>query len=825
MYSNIPNPSNVGQSQNLFMVQKEDEIDLKVLLFNYLQYWPLILAFMFAGLVSAFFFNKYSTQIYNVQASILIEDEEPALGMDLFESAGFGSLNGKNNIDNEIGILKSFSLAEETISDLNLNVQYYEEGFISTKQIYGKLPIIVTVDWENKQLVGGMFSIEVLDDSTFELQIENDEFSVYDPKDPYYKNKYEVAFPNLGTPELSKSVYSFGEEIIEEGLSIKINNIFTNPGEKFQFKLSDTPTLALKYKEELVVAPLNKEAAILNVSLETPVRKLGEEYINKLMEMYLKRELDKKNIASENTVKFIDQQLAGISDSLTTSENKLQKFRSENNVFNLSEEGSVIFERLQDLEKQKGETEVSLKYYQTLNTYLENSQGGELVAPSIIGVTDPLLNSLVNALAELQADQIRLKSNFSDQAPAVRENATRIINTKKQLQENVNLAIGNTENVLADLNNRIRLMQSDINALPKTERDLIGIQRKFTINENIYVYLLEKKAEAEITMASNMPKNSILDFAKPGQDPIAPKKSLNLLIGLILGLIVPIGFITIKDFLNTKIEDPKELENQIKVPLIGMVGRNTSDDALPVLNNPRSTVTESFRSLRADMTYLSQQKENLTILFTSSISGEGKTFVSINMASVYALMGKKTILIGLDLRKPKIAEDFGLVNDKGMSTCLSSDTPWQSVIKSSGHPDFDVILSGPIPPNPAELLLQEKFANIVNEIKAAYDVIVFDCPPVGLVSETKELFALADISFYVFRQGYSMKGNTQILNNLVEKGGVTKIYGILNDVHIDKGYGYRYGYGYGYGYGGNSYGYHEEAVPLPWWKRALRIKK
>jgi len=213
----------------------------------------------------------------------------------------------------------------------------------------------------------------------------------------------------------------------------------------------------------------------------------------------------------------------------------------------------------------------------------------------------------------------------------------------------------------------------------------------------------------------------------------------------------------------------------------------------------------------------------MTVLFTSSISGEGKTFVSMNMASVFSLMGKKTILIGLDLRKPKIAEEFGLVNDKGMSTALSSDTSWKEIVKSSSYENLDIILSGPIPPNPAELLLQDKFGQIIEEIRQEYDIVVFDCPPVGIVSETKELFKHADISFFVFRQGYSMKGNAEVLNNLVEKGGVKKIYGILNDVHIDKGYGYGYCYGYGYGYGNNSYGYHEE-VQLPWWKRALRRK-
>jgi capsular exopolysaccharide synthesis family protein len=189
-------------------------------------------------------------------------------------------------------------------------------------------------------------------------------------------------------------------------------------------------------------------------------------------------------------------------------------------------------------------------------------------------------------------------------------------------------------------------------------------------------------------------------------------------------------------------------------------------------------------------------------------------------------MGKKTILIGLDLRKPRIAEDFNMVNDTGLSTCLSSNTSWHYVVKPSGFEGLDIILSGPIPPNPAELLLQDKFFEIINEIKESYDIVVFDCPPVGLVSETKQLFALADISFFVYRQSYSNKGDVEVLNNLVDKAGVTRIYGILNDMHIDKSYGYGYGYGYGYNYGyGDNYGYHQDVQKLSWWKRLLRFKK
>ena len=592
------------------------------------------------------------------------------------------------------------------------------------------------------------------------------------------------------------------------------------------FKFQDDTSLANGMRGQLGVGPLNQSSNILTLSMQTPVRKLGEDYLNQLAESYLLRELNEKNRTTENTINFISGQLSGITDSLQFSEGKLQRYRSENKIFNLSEEGSAIFGTLQDLEKQKSEVELNLKYYRTLQTYITNNNIEDVASPSLIGVSDPLLNALVQNLSQLQADKKRLTANFSEQTPAVKDVTNRIESASKVLQDNVSSAISNTQNLLSDLNGRIRTIEREISTLPETERNLIGIERQFTINENIYVYLLQKKAEAQITLASNLPKNVILDKAKTvGQ--VEPKKTKNLMYGLIIGFLIPIGLIAVKDYLNTKIEDPKELENSINVPLIGMIGRSLDDDSLPVFNNSRSSVTESFRSLRADLSYLSPKTENLAILFTSSVSGEGKTFVSVNMASVFALMGKKTILIGLDLRKPRIAQNFTVSNDKGMSTCLSSDTPWQAVVKPSGYTNLDLILSGPIPPNPAELLLQEKFGKIIGEIKKEYDVIIFDCPPVGLVSESKELFAFSDINFFVFRQGKTEKAHIDILNNLVSKGGVKKIYGLFNDVHIDRGYGYGYRYGYGYGYGSDSgsYGYHDETVPQARWKRALRFKK
>jgi capsular exopolysaccharide synthesis family protein len=798
-----------------FLPPQEEDIELKVVLFNYLKSWPFILICTVVGLLAAFLFNRYTTPVYSVQSSVIVADEPQNLGADMFESVGL--LPIKSNVENEIGILKSYTLSKQAIHELGLDVFFYTSDLLLiSNQQYANLPVSVEVDWDHYQLVRGKFELEVLDANTFRISALEDEYELFDPADPFYKTKTE------DLPAFS-SQYEFGEKVETNSLNFKVQNLKAKPGDILQFELIDHHSLALFLQEKIAVAPINKQASILNISFETPVRKMGEDYLNKLMEVYLQRELDLKNQAAENTIRFIEDQLSGITDSLAYFEGRLERYRSENRIFNLSEEGSQIFLRLQELEKDKAQTEINLKYFQTLQNYLSNDELEDLVAPSITGNTDPLMQSLVTSLSELQAEKLRLSANFSAQTPAVREINNQIRNTKKALLENVNSSIRNTNTVLAEINTRIRRIEGEINALPETERRLLGIQRKFTVNENIYLYLLQKRAESEILKASNMPKNAILDYARAGQKPVFPRKWLNLVLGLAGGLIFSIGFITIRDFLNTKIEDPKELERQIKTPLIGMIGRNFSNDPKPVLNNSKSAVTESFRNIRADMSFLVPNQKQYTILFTSSFSGEGKTFASVNMASVYSLLGKKTLLMGLDLRKPKIAEEFGLSNDKGISTCLSTGTPWQEVVKKTKYDNLDVILSGPIPPNPAELLVQDRFAEIMAEIKNEYEVVIMDCPPVGLVSETKELFKYSDVNFFIFRQEFSYKSNIQVLNNLIEKGGASKIYAILNDVHIDKGYGFGYGYGYGYGHAGG-YGYHEE-IQLPWWKRALRRKK
>ncbi|WP_163379882.1 GumC family protein [Cyclobacterium sp. SYSU L10401] len=796
---------------------EEEEIDLKEILFKYLRYWKVIAFCAFIGFFLAFAFNQLVTPVYKVQSSVIIKDEDSGmLGSGLFEQAGLNV--PKNNVENEMGILTSFSLVYEALEKLNLNVTYSRDGFFGPEEIYLTSPLLVEVDWQHPQIIYGSFAVENLGDGQFELSIEEDEFLLFSPKDPNFKTRIENV-------EIEEGIYSFDELLTGTSFKFSISNISMDKGEKVYFNLKDTGALTNEFRSSLEVSPLNRTSTVLNLEIELNNRRKGENFLNQLMEDYLARELNEKNRTATNTINFIEGQLSGISDSLSFIEDRLENYRSANSVFNLTEEGTLIFQRLAELEEQKAQMDLSLSYYRSMATYLGEEELNDLVAPSFIGIQDPLLNALVISLAELQSEKVRLTASFSDETPAVREVNSKIKNTQNALSENLRNAISNAETKLSELNDRIRQVEREINRLPSTERNLLGIQRQFTINENIYVYLLEKRAEAEITRASNYPSNNILDAARSASVPVFPRKNINYLIGILFGIILPVGFITLRDLFNTKIRDPHEVEKKLRVPLIGLIGYSTAKTNLVVHSNPKSVITEAFRNLRANMSYLSMGKNKLMIGLSSSISGEGKTFCSINLAAVYALSGKKVLLVGLDLRKPRIADDFDLSNDRGVSTYLKSETDWKPLVHQEVKENLDILLSGPIPPNPAELMLQDRFSYLMEEIREAYDIVILDCPPVGLVSETLEIFKYSQINLMILRQEFSEKSACDYINSLQEQNGVKKLYAVMNGV-VNKskygGYG-KYGYGGGYGYGSKGYGYHEEMPSRAWWRKWLPI--
>jgi tyrosine-protein kinase Etk/Wzc len=559
--------------------------------------------------------------------------------------------------------------------------------------------------------------------------------------------------------------------------------------------------------------------------------------LNKLADVYLQSSLDEKNSIVENTINFIDRQLNGIIDSLKIAEDNLLNFRLTNNVIDISQEGGVIFQKLERLQNEKALLNIKFNYYTYIYDYVQSkSDLKDLIAPSSIGIEDPLLNSLIMTLNEYMSEKNVLSYSAKDNTPSLNLINVKIQNAKETLLENLSNIIKTTEITLKDYDKRISLSDSEIKKLPVTEQQLIKIQRKFELSDNIYTYLLEKRAEAGIAQASNIPDNKVLDMARSQNAvQVAPKKSLNYMIALIIGILMPLVVIIILDFFNNKISDRKDIEDGTNVPIIGSIGHNNKETELVVHEKPKSSIAESFRTLRTNVHYILLENKSHVISISSTVSGEGKTFCAINIGSIFAISNKKTLLVGLDLRKPKLHKDLNLENEIGMSSYLIGKNTLAEILIETSIPNLFVIPSGPVPPNPAELIESDKFAMFMEEARAEFDYIVLDTPPIALVTDALLISKHCDANLFVIRQNYSTKTVVKLVNELKENKKIKNFAIVLNDVKVPYYYGIygRYGYSYsgnyqyGYNYG---YGYYDDdpVVEMNWidkLKGKLRIRK
>ncbi len=431
----------------------------------------------------------------------------------------------------------------------------------------------------------------------------------------------------------------------------------------------------------------------------------------------------------------------------------------------------------------------------------------DVVAPGVVGINDKLLSDFVTGLNILLSERRRLSFSASENSPQVASVDNQIENAKNTLKENLRSLIESNKLELKNLEARIAKIDGEVQKLPATEKQMIDIERKFTINDQIYTFLLEKRAEAGITKASNTSDHKILDIARPENAiMVKPKVSMNYMIGLLGGAGIPLVLLLLVEFFNTKITDRKYLEANLKAPIIGNLGHNIGNTELPVSEKPNSSLTESFRALRTNLQYILQKEKGGIIAVTSAVSGEGKTFCSVNLAGIIAMSGKKTLLVNLDLRRPKIHKIFNIDNSSGISTYLIGKTDYKDVIHETNIQNLFVSTSGPVPPNPAELIGSEKMRTFINEAKKHFDTIIVDTPPVAIVTDTLLLKDMIDAMVFVVRHNYSDKQVVELVNNLYEKHLIKSMGVAVNDIQLRGYYGYSYRYGYGYGYG-YSYSY------------------
>lgn len=476
-----------------------------------------------------------------------------------------------------------------------------------------------------------------------------------------------------------------------------------------------------------------------------------------------------------------------------------------------------------DFDVERDQVTRKIAYYNSLKSYLNNSVDySRLPAPSVAGIEDP--NVVVNV-----SKLIALSTQRSEIAYAVKSDKifkdfdNQMQAVKNVLLENIASAKGSLLTDLAMVNSKIGQAESTVKRLPEQQQELLKIQRKYDLSDNIYNEFLKKRNEAEIVKASNLSDLHFIDPAKDiGGGLIGPKTSVNYILALFLGTLIPLLFIFGIFFVNNSIQNTEDISKLTQIPLIGVIGVNKDSLNLAVFDKPKSALSEAFRTIRSSLQFLYKKQQvsgSKTLMITSSISGEGKTFCSINIATVFALSEKKTVIIGLDLRKPRLADEFNLKNQIGVVNYLIKQNSLAEIINPTQIPNLDVILSGPIPPNPSELILSDAMRDLILELKQQYDYIILDTPPVGLVSDALELAQFADVTLYIVRQNYTKKDMITLLNTRVQRGELANASIILNGYENKAKYGTAYGYGYGYGAYSN--GYHDEGDKLSFWKEIL----
>jgi len=810
--------------------QQIRRIILRFLDFKYL----FILSFAFALLI-AFYFNKYTSRVYENSATVLIKTENTS-GRILQKSDELAPLLGlmgtASNLDNEIGLLTSFSMVENTINNLNFEVSYYMENesafksvfksspFRVTKELYKGSPFEVVLDASKPQPIYLKFNVEILSNDEFILSANGTNIMLYNYLDQEYAGMQDtIKF---------RRKFKFGEFIEADYMNFKINYTGKYPTEfskssKLFFNFNNMEYVTMQYRGSISTETTSPASTLLKISVTGSNFNKISDFLNELLVVYLNRNMERKNNMAKNTVKYIDSQISNVADSLGIARENLEQFRARNQVMDLSFQGQQIFDNLNALEKERSALLSQKRYYEYLDNYFkENEQTSDLAAPSSMNVIDPLLTNLVTQLINLGTE----RQNIIGDARRGQNNLylnnleTKINNLKRTILENVSNNLNTLQISINELDYRIDKLTGKISRLPRTELQLANIQREFKLNNDIYTFLLEKRAEAQIARASSSPDYEIIDEARfIKNSPISPKKRLNYMIALFIGGVLPASFVFLKDFFDVRIKDKRDIEFITNIPIVGHIFHNSKNTNTIILDHPKSAISESFRSVRTNLQILSQGSTKQLLVVTSSQSGEGKTFAAINLASAFALFGRKTLLLGFDLRRPMIFQDFNLTNILGISSYLSNRALLDDIIQPTSLENLDLISAGPVPPNPVELIASDKTAEMISRLRKRYDYIIIDTAPVGVVADTFLLMNYADINIFVCRQNVTAKDAFSTTLESMQSNKITNVKILLNDVIPKKA-------GYGYGYDTKYYGerYEKRRLRDRIFKRKKRAK-
>lgn len=774
-------------------IEKEnDEIDLRDIVYKYLKNWKwFALSIFICVLIGAFIYLK-TERVYEISTSVLLKENKGSNAQKnspLGTLEDLGLLSTTNNIDNEIAVFSSPNLMKQIVLDLELQTSYFVDRTFREIEIYKNSPYYVRLEDVKPDDLKGFIELHIKTTSNKGVTIEG----------KYAEKKSETSIEGSldNIPGFINLPKGLGRLYVALRPNIPIEE------DEYIVYINNAQRVAYEMAQEIKISPTTKTSSVLSIKMATLNVDKGIDILNEMVKIYNANNVNENNEMAQNTSLFIDERLKVISSELSDVEDEVVNYKKEQRVADLDTEAKVFVEQTSLIDQKKIELETQLKTVELVESFIQKSDNNYKLIPNL-GIIDPGLAEVIASYNGSLLAYERLEKSASEDNPIRKRALSELSNTRESIQG----AVNNVKRALniskQELQKQSYQMSSRIYAVPTQERGLLEITRQQQIKQALYLYLMQVKEETNITMASTSDKAKVITDPIIPDHPISPKKSIIFLVSLILGLIIPAAYIYIKDMLQLNITSREELEKASNVNVIGEIMKNGEDNGLVVGKDKTTPIAELFRSLRNNLQFILDDPNKKVILVTSTVPGEGKTFISVNLAGSFALSDKKILLIGMDIRNPKLAVNMDINKGEGLTSYLSgSQHDWKSLVnKSKDFPNLDILQAGIVPPNPNELLMKPALKELMNEARKIYDIIIIDSAPVGVVSDTFLLKYHADTTVYVVRENVTPKNAITFINEVYANHKLPNMYLVLNDVELSKNkskHG-RYGYGYSYGY-------------------------
>ena len=752
---------------------EEDTIDFKKI-FNTLFYkWPWFVLSIVICLIVGILYKNYTPPIYQISAKILVNDEDKGAGgmggqasalMDLG-----GLLGSKNSVDNETEILKTRSLMEQVVRQLQLNIVYSRKNGFATREISHspfQVNFINSVDTIETTI------IKVHKSGSDKLSVVAEDLS----KDVKWNEGFNVK--NVGTIKL---VHDPAYQMPDGDYSVMVSSI------------DESVALLM---EKLTVATSNKQVSIVDIGLTYPLPDKGELILNTLIDKYISANLGDKNAIADSTYVFIKERINVIASELGDVENKVESFKQTNRLADMTEQSKLLVQNTGEFSSELAKAETQVSVLNDLESYMKDVSKNKRVFPTSLLPQDMVFSGLVDQYNLLLIERDKQMLSVTEESPFIKNIDSQISGLRTGILSNIQSTRNTFLLTRNKLRNQLSKSESQIEGVPQIEKRYLSLARNQKIKQELYIFLMQKAEETAISKASNISVAKTIDRPKSAFMPISPKRSQILGVAFAFGLLFPFSLIFIQELLNNKINTKDDISERTEVPIIGEITHNNTSDNMVVASNGRSAIAEQFRALRTNLSFYLKNADQKIILFTSSVSGEGKSFTAINLGNILALTGKRVLLMEMDLRKPGLSGKLGITNNKGISNFTIDDKILVSdIIRPLDiNPNLFLVSSGPIPPNPAETLLSTRTKQLLTELKLQFDYIIMDAPPIGVVTDAQLLATYANLSIYMVREGVSLKENIKIVDDLYHTKKIDNLAIVVNDIRSK-----RYGYGYGYG--------------------------